>query len=127
MYIDSTGARWFKGNLHTHTANSDGRISPEDCVALFRKNGYDFLSLTDHWKLSETRIHENGMLLLSGTEYDFGRTVQEGIYHIVGIGYRGDPGVTRQDTPQNCIDKIHAAGGLADLGDVGQRGGGVRG
>ena len=55
------------------------------------------------------------MLLLSGTEYDFGRTVQEGIYHIVGIGYRGDPGVTRQDTPQSCIDRIHAAGGLADL------------
>ncbi len=115
MYIDSTGARWFKGNLHTHTTNSDGRISPEDCIALFRKNGYDFLSLTDHWKISETRVHESGMLLLSGTEYDFGRTVQEGIYHIVGIGYRGDPGVTRQDTPQSCIDKIHAAGGLADL------------
>ena len=86
MYIDSTGARWFKGNLHTHTTNSDGRISPEDCIALFRKNGYDFLSLTDHWKISETRVHESGMLLLSGTEYDFGRTVQEGIYHIVGIG-----------------------------------------
>ena len=115
MYIDEKGARWFKGNLHTHTTNSDGRMSPGDCIALFEKNGYDFLSLTDHWKISETRISDGGMLLLSGTEYDFGRTVTEGIYHIVGVGYGRDPGVTRADSPQSCIDKIHAAGGLADL------------
>ena len=66
MYIDEHGARWFKGNLHTHTTDSDGQMSPDDCAALYRGRGYDFLSLTDHWKLSGTRTHENGLLLLSG-------------------------------------------------------------
>ena len=116
MYIDPAGARWFKGNLHTHTTNSDGRMDPSDCAALYRARGYDFLSLTDHWKISETRTHESGILLLSGTEYDFGRSAAEGIFHIVAVGYREDPGIVRgRDTPQSCIDKIHAAGGLASL------------
>lgn len=116
MYIDKTGARWFKGNLHTHTTLSDGRISPEDCAALYRSRGYDFLSLTDHWRFSETRLHESGLLLLSGAEYDFGQNVREGIFHIVAVGCRRDPGIVRgEDTPGSCIDKIRAAGGLADL------------
>jgi len=115
MYIDTHGGRWFKGNLHTHTSRSDGRISPEDCAALYRSRGYDFLSFTDHWKLSDTRRTADGLLLLSGAEYDFGRDVREGIFHVVAVGCGGDPGVTRQDGPRTCIDKIHEAGGLADL------------
>ena len=115
MYIDEHGARWFKGNLHTHTTDSDGRMSPDDCAGLYCGRGYDFLSLTDHWKISKTRIHECGILLLSGTEYDFGKNVRDGIFHVVAVGYEKDPGVTREDTAQSCIDKIHAAGGVADL------------
>ena len=115
MYIDRYGARWFKGNLHTHTTVSDGRMSPEDCAALYRAHGYDFLSLTDHWKVSSGRTDESGLLLLSGTEYDFGRNVREGILHIVGVGYEKDPGVTREDGAGTCIEKIRAAGGLAGV------------
>ena len=114
MYIDTHGNKWFKGNLHTHTTRSDGRASPKECVGLYRARGYDFLALTDHWKMSENEP-AGDLLLLSGCEYDFGRTVQEGIFHIVSVGCERDPGVTRADGPQAAIDKIHAAGGLADL------------
>ena len=88
-------------------------MTPDACAALYRGHGYDFLSLTDHWKISETRVLENGLLLLSGTEYDFGKNVRDGIFHIIAVGYGRDPGVTRQDDPQSCIGRIHAAGGLA--------------
>ena len=47
MYIDAAGKKWFKGNIHTHTTVSDGRMAPEDSIALYLKNGYDFLALTD--------------------------------------------------------------------------------
>jgi hypothetical protein len=40
--------RWYKGNLHTHTLNSDGDSTPEDVVRWYREHGYDFLVLTDH-------------------------------------------------------------------------------
>jgi predicted metal-dependent phosphoesterase TrpH len=40
--------RWFKGNTHTHTINSDGDSPPDDVVKWYRTNGYQFLVLTDH-------------------------------------------------------------------------------
>lgn len=40
--------RWFKGNTHTHTLNSDGDSTPDDVVRWYREHGYHFLVLTDH-------------------------------------------------------------------------------
>ncbi|MGI9066369.1 MAG: CehA/McbA family metallohydrolase [Pyrinomonadaceae bacterium] len=40
--------RWYKGNTHTHTLNSDGDSTPDDVVRWYRENGYNFLVLTDH-------------------------------------------------------------------------------
>lgn len=114
MIRDEHGKTWYKGNLHTHTTRSDGKRTPEETIALYREHGYDFLALTDHWKISENG-ERDGLLLLGGAEFDFGKNVREGIFHIVGIGMTADPGVTREDTPQSCIDKIHAVGGIAHL------------
>ena len=38
----------YKGNLHTHTLNSDGDSTPDEVVRWYREHGYDFLVLTDH-------------------------------------------------------------------------------
>ena len=40
--------RWYKGNTHAHTLNSDGDSSPEEVVRWYREQGYHFLVLTDH-------------------------------------------------------------------------------
>ncbi len=39
---------WFRGNLHTHTTESDGRRDPGDVCADYAARGYDFLALSDH-------------------------------------------------------------------------------
>ena len=39
---------WFKGNIHTHTTNSDGDSSPDHVSKWYKQNNYDFLVLTDH-------------------------------------------------------------------------------
>jgi hypothetical protein len=44
----SPATHWFKGNLHTHTLNSDGDSTPDEVVRWYREHGYDFLVLTDH-------------------------------------------------------------------------------
>ena len=62
--------KYFKGNLHAHTTRSDGRKSPEDVIAEYAANGYDFLALTDHWRIGSESRYEN-MLLMPGIEYDF--------------------------------------------------------
>jgi len=115
MFIDEKGQRWYKGNLHTHTTRSDGQRTPGEAAALYRENGYDFLALTDHWKVSVTTRTPEGLLLLAGVEYNFGETAREGVYHIVGFGMYTDPGVSRTDGPQAAVDRIRAAGGLAVL------------
>src|SRR5262245_66408312 len=40
--------RWYKGNTHTHTVNSDGDSTPDAVVAWYREHGYQLLVLTDH-------------------------------------------------------------------------------
>jgi hypothetical protein len=40
--------RWYKGNTHTHTLNSDGDSTPDEVVRWYREHGYHFLVLTDH-------------------------------------------------------------------------------
>lgn len=40
--------RWYKGNTHTHTINSDGDSHPDDVAKWYKQRGYAFLVLTDH-------------------------------------------------------------------------------
>lgn len=44
----SAEARWWKGNLHTHSLWSDGDEFPEMIADWYRRNGYNFLSFTEH-------------------------------------------------------------------------------
>ena len=41
-------SRWYRGNTHTHTKNSDGDSPPEDVVRWYKTHGYDFVVITDH-------------------------------------------------------------------------------
>lgn len=46
-------ARWYKGNLHTHTLWSDGDDFPEMVAQWYVDHGYNFLGLSDHNILSQ--------------------------------------------------------------------------
>ncbi len=112
------GGVWLKGNLHMHTARSDGRLSYEDAIARYEAGGYDFLAVTDHWRVGERGVTPGGMLLLPGCEYDVGHNVVEGIYHIVGVGMARTPELHKgMDglTAQRIVDEIRASGGEAIL------------
>jgi histidinol phosphatase-like PHP family hydrolase len=41
--------RFYKGNLHTHSTRSDGKLAPEEVCRRYRERGYDFLCLSDHF------------------------------------------------------------------------------
>jgi hypothetical protein len=63
--------RWYRGNTHTHTTNSDGDAPPERVVAWYAEHGYDFLSLTDHNVLTgrlDLPEQLSGVLLVPGEE-----------------------------------------------------------
>src|SRR5438128_9337936 len=66
--------KWYKGNLHTHTLNSDGDSTPAAVVSWYREHRYDFLVLSDHNYLTEVGGLNNlygakeKFLLVSGEE-----------------------------------------------------------
>jgi len=40
--------RWYKGNTHTHTLESDGDSTPDEVTRWYKEHGYNFLVLSDH-------------------------------------------------------------------------------
>src|ERR1043166_3992023 len=49
----TSGATWWKGNLHTHSLWSDGDDYPEMIVDWYKQHGYQFLALSDHNVLAQ--------------------------------------------------------------------------
>lgn len=65
-------ARWYKGNTHTHTTNSDGDTPPEQVARWYITHGYDFLVLSDHNVFTDpvtlASLTDSSFLLLPGEE-----------------------------------------------------------
>ena len=47
ILIDSD-KKFYKANLHCHTTNSDGVMTPEEVKELYKSNGYSVVAFTDH-------------------------------------------------------------------------------
>ena len=110
--------KWFRGNLHMHTTDSDGRLDPVSAREEYRKAGYDFIAVTDHWRMSKDVPSKDGsMLEISGVEYDTGDMVNTKVFHILGIGMQRPAfeEVDHKIPPQKIIDAINEAGGIAIL------------
>ncbi|MHC4714742.1 MAG: CehA/McbA family metallohydrolase, partial [Planctomycetota bacterium] len=104
--------RWLKGNLHVHTNRSDGTDEPDDLVAMYRDDNYDFLSITDHLMLSEgASPAADGMIMFRGEECNTETESGKPILHIVAIDTREQIG--RRDTGQEIVDEIKRQGGLS--------------
>ena len=115
MFKDIYGKTRQKVGLHMHTNLSDGKLTPEEVVNVYKKNGYDSIAMTDHWRY-HSGGYIDGISIISGVEYDVGgRNTEKGVYHILSLFAGSDPMATREDTAQEIIDKIHKAGGLAVL------------
>lgn len=115
MYKDIFGAVRQKVGLHIHTSVSDGRVSPEESLRIYKENGYDAVALTDHWKYGEAG-EADGMTVISGAEYNIGGgATEKGVYHILGLFTDADPALDQKMGPQEIIDGIHARNGLAVL------------
>ena len=61
---------WLRGNLHCHTTNSDGKVAPQKRLDGYVNQGYDFLCLSDHDKITrrETVDVPDDFVLIQGAE-----------------------------------------------------------
>jgi hypothetical protein len=109
---------WFKGNLHTHTLNSDGDSTPDDVVRWYREHGYNFVTLTDHNYLTSV----DGLNALHGADEKFlvmkGEEVTDRFgtkpVHVNALApnafIRPPGGSSVLDMTQRMIDAIRSAG-----------------
>ncbi len=109
--------RWLKGNLHTHTTRSDGRIEPDERIAAYRAAGYDFLALTDHWVVSnDAGKSSDKFLLIDAVEYNVGTPEDAEMYHVVGLNVPPDVALVRDEvTVEEIRDALLQAGALVGL------------
>lgn len=106
---------WYKGNLHTHTNCSDGEVSPEDALALYKANGYSFVAITDHNKYF-AGSEESDFVTLGGVEFDAKLESNYKAIHIIGIGLEHEYVEPLSRSVKSLSETIKAAGGLAILG-----------
>ena len=108
-------AAWLKGNLHTHTAESDGDSAPAEVARWYADHGYDFLVITDHDKV--TRVASDAIVLIPGEEIT-DRLPKKPI-HVNAIGIE-EPivpqhGATPVEVLQNNVNAVRKAGGIAAI------------
>jgi hypothetical protein len=96
--------RFWRGNLHTHSDRSDGKLSPEAVCATYREAGYDFLALTDHFlprygfPISDTRpFRTRHFTTLLGAEVHAPATSLGEAWHILAVGLPEDFAPTPPD------------------------------
>lgn len=96
---------WYKGNLHTHTNNSDGRYSPQSTVDVYAQAGYDFLALSDHGRLTNPDdLDQRGMVLIPAAELNGGRGELGQSFHLLCLGIRDDPKPLETPSAQEALD-----------------------
>ncbi len=101
------GGRWFRGNLHSHSTNSDGKFPLNELVLNYESAGYDFLVVTDHNRLTPVEDVKTRMLLIAGSEI----STDKG--HITAVNLR-EP-IEPNLPSQTVIDAINSQGGVAIL------------
>jgi len=108
-----------RGNLHTHSAETDGDSLPEDVYRWYRSHGYQFVALTDHNRRIDPEVYRHlerpGFKILAGEEVTMlggGRQVHvNGICTSSTIG--GGTFASKGEALRYAIGKVHAQGGIA--------------
>jgi hypothetical protein len=119
----ASGQRYYKGNLHTHTLNSDGDSTPDDVARWYREHGYHFVTLTDHNYLTSV----DGLNALHGADDKFlvmkGEEVTDSFekkpIHVNGFApdslIKPPGGSSVVNMIQNMVDAIRSANGVPSI------------
>ncbi|MEU2854565.1 CehA/McbA family metallohydrolase [Streptomyces syringium] len=115
--------RFWRGNLHTHSDQSDGALPPEEVGRLYREAGYDFLAITDHFRakygfpLTDTRpLRSPEFTTLLGAELHAPRTEFSSEWHIIAVGLPlGFPPPESSESGPHLARRARAAGAFIGM------------
>ena len=85
--------RFWRGNLHTHSNLSDGAWALDDVIHAYKRNGYDFVMMSEHfthhfnYPIADTRhLRGNDFTTILGAELHAPVTTAGEWWHIVAAG-----------------------------------------
>ncbi len=89
----SLPGKFLRGNLHTHSTLSDGKLSSAQVIERYKAAGYDFLVLSDHfveiynWPVADTReFRSDTFTTILGAELHAPKTNVGELWHILASG-----------------------------------------
>lgn len=112
-HIVKAAAGWYRGELHAHSTESDGKFPVRDVIAAARNMELDFISLTDHYTISQWRkmvpfVNDRTALVRScEITSHMGHANLQGIKEWVNV-YIDQPGWSMNQ----AADQVHGQGGL---------------
>ena len=93
----SAPGQFYRGNLHTHSNLSDGCLDPAEVCRRYKAEGYDFISLTDHfvgifnYPIADTvPFRDEGFTTILGAELHSGAMTNGELWHILAVGLPAD-------------------------------------
>ena len=109
---DDDGYIWVKGNLHSHSTNSDGRVLPQERVDGYVNQGYDYLCVSDHNDITfiDTVTCPDDFTLIQGAELHPANPFGGEQHHFVCLNLTEDIDA-RAMPPQHVIDAVKKQGG----------------
>lgn len=109
---DLYGLRPYKGEVHCHTYESDGTQDAIHTVANYRKSGYDFMAITDHFT---SHASEKAMRIFDGAPLDMTLMLGEEVHvpteHIHAVHMGGCESV-------NAYFREHETMARAEVADI---------
>lgn len=110
--------RFWRGNLHTHSSASDGRLAPAAVCEFYRAAGYDFLAITDHfldrfgYPLTDASANDTAdFVTIRAAELHAGQIESGDPWHLLGIGLPVDFAPPNEDeTGPQLASRALAAG-----------------
>ena len=115
--------RFWRGNIHTHSTLSDGRLEASEVCRLYREAGYDFLCLSDHFMarygfpIADTRpFRTNAFTTILGAEIHAPANSHGEIWHMLAAGLPEDFAATGEaETGVELAARAKAAGAFVGI------------
>ncbi len=113
IHLFEGSGQWYRGNVHSHTTNSDGLFGLNELATWYARHGYDFLFVTDHNLVTDVSGHPSRkILVLPGAE--IGVKWQETFpAEVLALGIQRMAGYMA--SPQRVIDEVLEQGGIPFL------------
>lgn len=85
--------RFYRGNLHGHSNQSDGWLSVSEVVEQYRRHGYDFIAISDHFleqyrfPVTDSRAHrDENFTTLIAAELHLSEMENDELWHLLAVG-----------------------------------------